>query len=70
MIGDAIVPVYCDTCDAKIEIEPAYVFHDYSGKSGYYDTADSAIEKDLIQHGWVVKDGKQYCDSSCVPEDK
>jgi hypothetical protein len=57
MIGDATIEVTCDheSCEESIVIEPEYVFNDYSGKSGHYDTSKRALRR-LIeeQEGWFM----------------
>ena len=66
MIYDAIVEVSCDNCNDSIEVAPAYVYDDYSGKSGHYDTRNNSIEHQIEQeHGWIVEDGKHYCCEEC-----
>lgn len=69
MISDVVVPVSCDGkgCGEVVEIEPEYKYYDYSGKSGFYDTSESAIEKKLEHEGWFIQDGKHYCCEDCVP---
>lgn len=70
MIHDATVEVTCDgkNCRQSVQVEPEYVYSDYSGRNGRYDTDDSSIE-DLLEdrHKWIVDDGKHYCDESCKP---
>jgi hypothetical protein len=70
MIHDAVVRVSCDGdgCSEEIEIQPEFVYRDYSGRSGYYDTSDEAIEKKVAQEGWFAQGDKHYCES-CGPED-
>ena len=72
MIHDPQVEVSCDGdgCRESIYIEPKYVYRDYSGRSGYYDCSNSAIEKLLIRDGWKVEedgddgeDNKHFCES-------
>lgn len=64
-IFDAKVEVTCDGehCRESIQIQPDFVYRDYSGKSGHYDTRDSAIEEILVSEGWAVEDGKHLCES-------
>lgn len=64
MIHDAKVEVTCDGehCMESIEVEPEFVYPDYSGKNGYYNTKDSALEKLIEQAEWQVKDGKHFCE--------
>ena len=67
MINDAIVQVECDRkgCNESIDINPEYKYRDWSGKSGFYDTSDEAIEKKLEHEGWFVANGKHYCSAEC-----
>jgi hypothetical protein len=69
VIHDARVEVTCDGdgCAVGIEIEPEFCYRDYSGRNGYYDTSDAAIERKLEHEGWFVQDGKHYCED-CKPE--
>lgn len=61
-IHDATVEVTCDGCSSAITIEPEFVYLNYSGKDGHYDTRDEAIEGKLETEGWEVEDGKHYCE--------
>ncbi len=64
MIHGATIEVTCDSekCFESVHVEPDYVYHDYSGESGQYDTSDSVIENRLrAGHGWIVMDGKHFC---------
>ena len=71
MIYDAVVKVSCDKCSGSIDVEPAYVYNDYSGNSGHYNTDDSAIEDILVEeYEWVVSDGKHYCSQDCADNHK
>jgi hypothetical protein len=63
MLHDATIEVTCDGCSSAITIEPEFVYRDYSGKNGYYDTSDDAIEAKLVIEGWEVLDGKHYCEA-------
>jgi len=50
MIHDAQVEVTCDEEDCN---ESVYV----------YNGSDREIEKSLVQdHGWIVEDGKHFCE--------
>lgn len=71
MIHDATVEVSCDgqRCSQSITLEPEFVYPDYSGKNGYYNTKESALEEKLVHEGWLVRDGKHYCCTDCVPEE-
>ena len=70
MIHDAKVEVTCDgsCCHESVEILPPYVYRDYSGTNGYYDTSDRAIVKELTNEGWFIQDDKHYCCAECAPE--
>jgi len=69
MIHDATVEVTCDNCPEYVRVEPEYVYHSHSGRSGQYDTSDSAIERELVrEHEWIVIDGKHYCCRACAGE--
>ena len=67
-IYDPKIEVVCDGCGETDEVTPEYVYRDYSGKNGYYDCSDEAIEKKLASSdfGWTVSDGKHYCED-CKP---
>ena len=67
-ILDAIVPVMCNGCGEEINIEPAYVYTSYSGKSGHYDTKDSSIEEALEDNDWIVDGQHHYCCEECYRE--
>lgn len=67
MIGDAIIQVTCDyqpQCEASIEVMPEYVFNDYSGKSGHYDTSKKALRKLIEKEDWFLDADEctTYCD--------
>jgi hypothetical protein len=69
MIHDPTVEVTCDNedCGDSVFVELDYVYHDYSGRNGQYDTEDKTIERQLEnEHGWVVVDGKHYCCDDCA----
>ena len=70
MIHSAVVEVTCDgDCTNTEYVELDYVYNDYSGKSGQYDSRDSTIEDNLVTHlDWTVIDGKHYCTLECVKE--
>lgn len=67
-ILDAVVPVLCDgpNCYEEVQVEPPYVYHSYSGRSGQYDTDDSTIEELLESAGWVVLNGQHFCCDECA----
>lgn len=63
MIHDPVVEVTCDNCDdACVQVEPDYVYTDYSGERGYFDTSDAAIAKLLPRYEWLERNGKHYCE--------
>lgn len=62
MICDPEIECVCDECGDSIYVSPSYVYHDYSGNNGYYDTSDSSIEKKLVSEGWTCEGGKHFCD--------
>lgn len=70
MIHDATVEVTCDgnNCGETVVIEPEFVYPDYSGKNGYYDTKDSSLEKKIKREGWSVINGQHLCES-CSPQE-
>lgn len=67
MIHNAMVEVTCDgkSCNYSMWVKPDFVYPDYSGKNGYYDTSDSSIEKKLVSDDWIVEDSKHYCCEDC-----
>ena len=66
MINDPEICVVCDCCGDEIYIEPEYRYADFSGKNGYYDCSDSAIERSLSNlHMWIVEKGKHFCCEEC-----
>lgn len=74
MIGDAIIQVTCDhqpPCDNSIEITPEYVFNDYSGKSGHYDTSKRSLRKLIEKEDWFLAEDNAttYCDWHRPQED-
>lgn len=70
MIHDATVEVTCDQdgCHENVILEPEYVFSDYSGNNGHYDTRDRSLFKLLKAEGWGV-DGKRTLCETHAPED-
>lgn len=64
-IHDATVEVTCDgkDCTCSLTVEPDFVYRDYSGKNGYYNTSDDAIGEKLEIEGWIVQDGKHPCEA-------
>lgn len=61
-IHDATVEVTCDGCSSAITLSPEFVYPNYSGKGGHYDTSDEALEEKLTREGWEAKGGKHYCE--------
>jgi len=61
MIHEVEVRVTCDKCDVEEIISPEFLFPDYSGEGGDYDTTDEAIEKELKAVDWKCEDGKHTC---------
>jgi hypothetical protein len=72
MIHDAKVQVTCDGkfCRSNLEISPDVVYSNYSGKNGSYNTSDEAIEEKVVEQGWLVKDGKHFCDFCSTDEEE
>ena len=71
MIHDAKIEVTCDNseCDDYIEISPPYVYGDYSGNNGYYDTDDSTLNELIKQQEWgfiETEDGYEYYCEDCM----
>ena len=65
MIHDAIVPVTCDNKECPYyndNLHGAFVVGIAAGP----DPAD--IEWDLMDHGWIVINGKHYCSETCARE--
>ncbi len=66
---DPQIECVCDGCQESVYIEPEFVFTDYSGDNGHFDTSDSALERALTgTYEWGVVNGKHYCCDGCVPE--
>lgn len=64
MIHDATVEVTCDDCGDSTYVEPKYVYTNYSGNNGHYDTDDESIEEILEkEHDFLIKDGNHYCNA-------
>ena len=71
MIHDARVEVTCDAegCWESVDVEPRFVYQDFSGENGHYDTRDESIKRLLTdKHGWKVEGGKHLC-ASCAEDD-
>ncbi len=71
MIHDAFVEVTCDGkgCSGSEQVELAFVYRHYTGRSGHYEHADSKIEDKLVKDfEWVVIDGKHYCCDDCAKQ--
>lgn len=70
-IIDAKIEIVCDNCSTSIEFEPPYVYGNYSGGGGHYDTRDSLIQTFVEEEGWIwVNDGTQYCSEDCQEESR
>lgn len=52
MRHDPQIDVTCDGCGDVITWEPVYVYRDWSGKNGHYDTRDAEFQKFLKAEGW------------------
>ena len=68
---DPVVMFECDAkhCNYTEEAIPDYVFSDYSGKNGYYDT-DGAFEN-IGGSGWIdAGDDKHFCSKECEADYK
>lgn len=72
MIHDATVEVTCDGngCRESIVVSPEYVYNDYSGKSGHYDTKDRSLHKLIKAEGWTVVDEQTFCESCGESDDE
>lgn len=67
MISDPVVNVCCDgtgCCETEV-IDPEFRYGGVMHAKGEYDCSDKAIEEKLKEKGWVCRDGKQFCSSSC-----
>jgi len=60
---DPTIEVNCDECGDVVHWSPEYVYNDWSGTSGYYDTSDAAFEKWKKSEGWEGIDDHDMCDS-------
>jgi hypothetical protein len=65
---DVKVSFECTNCKEQVELEPHFVYPDYSGKNGYYDTSDRGVLKLLKENKCVVKEDKIYCCPECAEE--
>ena len=72
MIHDAKVEVTCDArcCDGSEYVDLHWVYDDYSGFNGHYDSSDSVIEDALEDLDWVISDGKHFCCKDCFENSK
>ena len=73
MIHDAKIEVTCDNseCGDYIIISPPYVYTDYSGDNGHYDTDDSTLNELIESEGWLAmetEDGYKYYCIDCIHE--
>ncbi len=58
---DAKIDVVCDDCGAVAEWAPDFVYFDYTGNNGHYDTSDSAFEDWCEQNGWSQRGEDTFC---------
>ncbi|MCP4569127.1 MAG: hypothetical protein GY841_16250 [FCB group bacterium] len=77
MISDAYVDVMCDNpdCTESIQIELSYRYRNMLPSSGYYDSSDDSIEKELMGESWVVLHGnghdlRHFCCKNCANQAK
>ena len=70
MIHDAGVEVTCDArcCDSSEYIYLPWVYSDYTGNNGYYDSSDSVIEDALNDLEWVIKGQYHFCCEDCFKD--
>ena len=66
MIHAGKIEITCDGCiTGFIEYEMPWVYSDYTGNNGYYDSNENDIETFLKSEGWVVKGEKHFCCEDC-----
>ncbi len=65
MRSDAYVNVSCDECYCEDVWEPEYVYMDYSGNNGHYDTTDDAFSRWCEKNNWTEIDDRTVCED-CV----
>jgi len=67
MIHDPQIEITCDgvNCPDSITVQPEYVYSNYGGGGGRYNTDDDAIESLLTSAGWLVQNGKHFCCELC-----
>jgi hypothetical protein len=70
MIHDAQVEVTCDACHGSTLIALPWVYSDYSGNNGYYDSSDSTIKDALTAEDWIVSGEHQFCSKDCMEDSK
>ena len=68
MRDDATVNVTCDKCGHNEIWEPDYVYSDYSGEGGHYDTSDSAFAEWCASAGWTQEGEKDFCDGCALSD--
>ncbi|MBQ0803106.1 MAG: hypothetical protein KBT76_15375 [Sulfitobacter litoralis] len=61
MRHDPQVEVVCDKCGDIAFWEPQYVYSDWSGTSGHFDTTDSAFSGWCRSEEWSEDGDKTYC---------
>lgn len=63
---DAKVEVICDDCGAVEFWEPEYVYTDYSGSHGHYDTSDAAFTRWADRHNWIEIGDNTFCGGCAI----
>jgi hypothetical protein len=61
--------VVCDECGDTEWWNPDFVYDDFSGKNGHYDTFDSAYHKWVKSIGWVVDDQDRDLCTGCQKQE-
>jgi hypothetical protein len=59
--SDAEIRVMCDTCQTEEVWEPEFVYRDFSGANGYYDTSNGAFRRWCESAGWKTDDDTDTC---------
>lgn len=63
---DAKVEVLCDECGHVEYWEPQFVYMNYAGGGGHYDTSDGAFEDWLEDEGWEEFSEDQHRCDGCI----
>ena len=66
MINDPTMAVDCDNCYTTIFYNMPFVYDDYTGDYGHYDSNDTDIEEFVKEVGWIVDNDKQFCCEECM----